>query len=135
MEGNSPFTKLTNNEFDVSVKHGVNALFDIEKTMFSPSPAQQIMFNRLNNLISQNSYFTDSVDEVNSSNCYYYDTEEFTKAKFKSSTSSIFHLNIHLFQLRIDELRILLEILEFKFDIIALSESKLNCRTHSLYKS
>ena len=45
MEDNIPFTKLTNNEFDVSVKHGVNALFDIEKTMFSPTPAQQIMFS------------------------------------------------------------------------------------------
>ena len=37
MEDNILFTKLTNNEFDVSVKHGVNALFDIEKTMFSPT--------------------------------------------------------------------------------------------------
>ena len=63
------------------------------------------MFNKLNNLISQNSHCTDSVDEenedeVNSSNCYYDDTKEFTKAKFKSSTSlSFFHLNIHSIQL------------------------------------
>ena len=51
------------------------------------------------------------------------------KVTFKSSTAlSIFHLSIHSIQLHIDELRILLEILEFKFDIIAISESKLNCQ-------
>ena len=50
--------------------------------------------------------------------------EEFQKAKFKTSTSfSIFHLNIYSVQLDIEELRILLEILNF--DIIAISETKL----------
>ena len=66
------------------------------------------------------------IDEGKSTNCYYYSTEEFQKAKFKTSTSfSIFHLNIHSVQLHIEELRILLKILNFKFDIIAISETKL----------
>ena len=96
----------------------------------SPSPSQQIMFDKINNLITQNSYCNDTEEdndeEVKSTNCYYYTTEELTKAKFKPSTSfSIFHLNIHSIQLHIDELRILLEMLEFQFNVIDISESKL----------
>ena len=67
------------------------------------------MFDKLYNL-TQNSFCTDSEDEDDegkSTNCYYYSTEEFQKAKFKTSTSfSIFHLNIHSVQLHIEELRI-----------------------------
>ena len=130
MEESMPFTKLTNNEFDTFIKLGINSLLDIENTVFTPSPSQQIMFHKFNNLISQHSYCNDTEEdndeEVKSTICYYYSTEEFTKSTFKPSTSfSIFHLNIHSIQLHIDELRILLEMLEFKFDVIAISESKL----------
>ena len=98
MEENIPFTKLTNNEFDTTIKHGINSLLILEDMVFSPSPAQQIMFDKLNNLIAQNSFCTDSededIDKGKSTNYYYYSTEEFQKAKFKISTSfSIFHLN------------------------------------------
>ena len=107
----SLFTKLTNNEFDTTVKHGINSLLNIEDMVFSPSPVQQIMFDKLNNRITQNSFCTDSEDEDTddegkSTNCYYYSTEEFQKAKFNTSTSfAIFHLNIHSVQLHIEELR------------------------------
>ena len=46
------------------------------------------MFDKLNTLINQNSYCTDcdedDNDEVKSTNCYYYSTEEYKKAKFKT---------------------------------------------------
>ena len=45
---------------DVPFKH--NSLFNIEDMVFSPSPAQQIMFDKLNNQITQNSFCTDSED-------------------------------------------------------------------------
>ena len=52
--------------------------------------------------------------------------DEFTSAKFNSSkTFSIIHLNIHSIEKQIDEFRIILDILEFKIDIICLSESKI----------
>ena len=72
------------------------------------------MFDKLNNLITQNSFCTasedeDIDDEGKSTNCYYYITEEFQKANFKTSTLiltstslSIFLLNIHLVQLHIE---------------------------------
>ena len=130
MEENIPFTKLTNNEFDTFIKLGINSLLDIEIRVFTPSPSQQIMFEILNNLITQNLYCNETEEdndvEVKSTNCYYYSSDELMKAKFKPSTSfSIFHLNIHSIQLHIDEMRMLLEMLEFKFNVIAISESKL----------
>ena len=106
--------------------NSINSLLNIEDMVFSPSPAQQIKFDKLNNLITQNSFCTDSEnedidDEGKLTNCYYYSTGAFQKATFQTSTSfSVFHLNIHLVQLQIEELRILLEILNFKFDIIAI---------------
>ena len=59
-------------------------------------------------------------------NCNYYNIDEFTKANFNSSKSfSVLHLNIHSIQKHIEELRIILNLLNFKFYIIALSESKI----------
>ena len=56
-------------------------------------------------------------------NCNYYDINEFTKAKFNASKSfSVLHLNIHSVNKHIEELRIILNLLNFKFDVIALSE-------------
>ena len=52
------------------------------------------MIDKINNLIRpnhSNSYCNDTEEdsdkEVKSTNCYYYSTEEFTKVKFKPSTS------------------------------------------------
>ena len=56
----------------------------------------------------------------------YYNCDEFIKAKFDSDKNfSILHLNIHSIQLHVNELRILLQTLDYKFDVIAISESKL----------
>ena len=65
-------------------------------------------------------------EDPHPTNCNYYNIEEFTKANFNSSKSfSILHLNIHSIKKHIEELRITLNLLNFKFDIIALSESKI----------
>ena len=54
---------------------------------------------------------------------YVYD---YQKQKLKDDKSfSVFHLNIHSVQAHIDDLRILLGMLEFEFDFICLSESKI----------
>ena len=59
-------------------------------------------------------------------NCSYYNCEEFISANFNSNQNfSILHLNIHSITLHIKELRLLLETLGYKFDILAISESKL----------
>ena len=56
----------------------------------------------------------------------YYDVEKFCKHKFQAKKLfSIFHLNIHSLQFHIEDLKIILELLDFDFDIIAISETKL----------
>ena len=58
--------------------------------------------------------------------CSYYSCEDFVKAKFESQKNfSILHLNIHSIQLHIEELRVVLDAINYQFDIIAISESKL----------
>ena len=58
--------------------------------------------------------------------CKYYNMNEFSDAKFNDSKSfSILHLNIHSIQFHIEDLRVILHMLNFKFDVIAISESKL----------
>ena len=58
-------------------------------------------------------------------NCNYYSPDEFVKSNFvESKTFSVFHLNIHSITKHIDELRILVAILNLRFDVIAITESK-----------
>ena len=88
------------------------------------------MFDKLNSTINKISYeLNENEDEFESPlNCNYYSIEEFTKANFNSSKSfSILHLNIHSIHLHIEDLRTLLSTLDFNFDVIAISESKLLC--------
>ena len=88
------------------------------------------MFDKLNIEIEEyNSRVINNENESEYNNpltCNYYDIDEFTKCKFNSSkTFSIMHLNIHSIQLHIDELKNLLKMLDYTFDIITISESKL----------
>ena len=121
---NIPFSDLTDIELCASLK-GINTFLS-SKHDFSPS--QQKLFDKLNDLINQNS-LNNSVSEENvevSSNCKYYSIDDFSRSKFNAQKSfSILHLNIHSIQLHIEDFRIILQLLEFKFDIIAISESKL----------
>ena len=58
--------------------------------------------------------------------CHYYDVNEFATCRFNSNRNfSMLHLNIHSIQAHIEELEHLLNLLDHKFDIIAISESKL----------
>ena len=58
--------------------------------------------------------------------CNYYSIDDFSTSKFNSEKSfSIFHLNIHSIELHIEELQIILEMLDFEFDFLCITESKL----------
>ena len=138
-----PFSKLSNKEFIISVINGVsgfNKNNDEINIDFMP-PSQMNTILELNNFINQkfNSLSDDKEDEeddISPINCNYYDIDEFNKAKFNPSKSfSILHLNIHSIQKHIEELRITLNLLNFKFDIIALSESKIQKGTQPFINS
>ena len=102
----------------------------------TPTPTQQIIMDKLNNLIQQQNLSTDEKDHDYSNQpdnefdqpltCSYFSCEDFVNAKIEARKNfSILHLNIHSIQRHVEELRILLHALDFKFDIIAISESKL----------
>ena len=64
--------------------------------------------------------------ETKNSVTIYYTTDEFCLKNFQNTQYfSIFHLNIHSLQFHKSDLDILLDTLKLKFDIIALSETKL----------
>ena len=129
MENHVPFSKLDNNQFNISVKQGVNYLIETDVN-YLPSERNQRLFDKINKAIFNNTHNIDADEEDNdietNTNCKYYGVEEFTTAKFNSDkTFSVLHLNIHSIQLHIAELRIILEMLNFKFDFICISESKI----------
>ena len=123
---NIPFSTLNNNQFNVAVIKGINNILETE-VQFSRSPTEQQIFDKINNAINSNAFdLNENAEDDCTINCNYYSIEEFLSAKFNSSKSfSILHLNIHSIDRHIEEFRIILEMLDFKFDIICLSESKI----------
>ena len=125
---NIPFSTLTDNDFYMTVVKCIKTPLNYTNNFnFLPSPSQQKLFNKLNNIINQNNFNNDDeVDDQPPINCNYYNVDEFVDAKFNASKSfSILHLNIHSIQFHIEDLRVMLQMLNFNFDIIAISESKL----------
>ena len=144
IKSNIPFTSLTDNELLPFLKNGHIPPDSVSSNAFISSPQMSTHINKLNNYLVQNFSDPDSVDDdenpegdlISPINCNYFDYEEFLNAKFKSSKSfSIFHLNIHSIQKHMDSLRSLLTTIEsddFEFDILAISESKLQKKTTPL---
>ena len=128
---NIPFSTLNDNQFEIAVKKGVNYPLEID-VRYAPTAAEQRFFNKLNNAINNHTFelnedCMDGDDEnMYPINCNYYSIDEFESKKFNSDkTFSILHHNIHSIELHIEQLRIILEMLNFKFDFICLSESKI----------
>ena len=122
-----PFMSLNDNHFNIAVTKGINCPNETE-VRFDPSPSDKLIYDKLNQAINAfDPNEENNKDEIATINCKYYSNNEFISAKFKQDkTFSILHLNIHSAELHIDELRITLEMLNFKFDIICLSESKIH---------
>ena len=73
-------------------------------------------------------------DESNSINCKYYDIDSFLDSKFKSKNLfSIFHLNIASLSKHKSDLETLLTMLNFKFDIITITETKIQTSTQPTF--
>ena len=130
MSENVPFSNLNNNEFFVTVKKGVINPNDIHLD-FTPSDFQQNVFDQLNTAINNNAFDLDTDegdngDSIPTIDCKYYSVEEFASSNFNPGKNfSVLHYNIHSVQLHIEELRVALLLLNFTFDIICISESKI----------
>ena len=132
-----PFNSLNCNEFNTFSKFDVVETQNGSNIRLKPTPTQQIIIDKLNNLLQQQNINTTDDKDHDYSNqpdnefdqpltCSYFSCEDFVDAKIDSRKNfSILHLNIHSIQRHVEELRVLLHALNFKFDIIAISESKL----------
>jgi hypothetical protein len=126
-----PFSRLNNNEFEISVEKGIINTDD-KSISLKLSEFQQQIFDDLNTAMNSNAFDLEGDDEDNEDNiiptikCNYYTTDLFASAGFNpSKTFSILHYNIHSIQRHIEEFRVYLELINYKFDIICISESKL----------
>ena len=132
-----PFSSISNTEFhQIATKGNLpDQTNNAGNQNYPISPLIESHIKQLNtylnqNITQQNDDDIDDNDNLSPINCNYFDYDEFNKASFNSNKSfSIFHLNIHSITHHIDELKELLSVLEsgnFEFDILAITESKLN---------
>ena len=114
-----PFCKLSNEEF-IRTLNGVDD-FDQSHLNLLPSFSVQTLLDKITSdvCIETGEFESETV------NSKYYSPNEFLARKFSKSKFSILHLNIVTIQSHINELRQLLAILNFPFDLIAISETKL----------
>ena len=95
---------------------------------FTPSDFQQKVFDELNSAINNNAFDLDTDegengDSIPTIDCKYYSVEEFASSNLNPDKKfSVLHYNIHSVQLHIEELRVALQLLNFTFDIICISE-------------
>jgi len=117
-----PFGHESNQVFEQTNLLGLNQESNLENHAVNISKDEQKTISHLSKIILEN---TDPNNE-NSSFCNYYQTDDFTKQKFNNSKLlSLLHLNINSLQFHKNDLDILLDSLNLEFDIIAISETRL----------
>ena len=126
-----PFSKLNDNQVKLAIFSNNISGEDLSIS-FTPTEFQTDIFNRLNNIINHNNQNTydddleDRIDLLPMINCAYLNIDEFKAKSYEDNNFfSILHLNIHSVQRHIEEFRSVLSMLNFNFDVICLTESKL----------
>ena len=140
IDNNIPFSSINDYQFVPLITKGISINEESSGVLTPLSPQVKTHITNLNSFLNRalTSEDDNEQDNCNSTdddmssplNCNYYDLDEFNKAKFNSSKSlSILHYNIHSINKHIDQFRTLIKLLHsdnFEFDIIAISESKIN---------
>ena len=118
-----PFYNISNDDFIATI-NGIDNIDDTKLNLL-PSYSVQTLLDKITN-----SAYVES-GEINSEtvNSKYYTPNEFIVKRFAKSKFSILHLNIVSLQAHINELRELIALVNYPFDLIAISETKLkkNC--------
>ena len=123
---NLPFSTLSDRNFDIAVTKGINYLLDNDNDLQFLNNHQLEITKKFQAILNNKPYENDDDDALQPPVCSYYSIDEFSKAKFNPTKSfSILHFNIHSIQRHVEELRTLLLMLNFNFDFIAITESKL----------
>ena len=127
-----PFQKLSDHQFFATSQKGINnEVDDLDLTIF-PINRLKTFFRDINNLnVNIRDDNDEDISEINCISCNYVDIDSF---KYKTSPSkfSLFHLNIASLAKHKEELEIILNMLDLKFDILGITESKLKCNMEPL---
>ncbi|XP_057305356.1 uncharacterized protein LOC130642284 [Hydractinia symbiolongicarpus] len=119
-----PFQNLNNDQFFLNSKN-INFKCNTSSQLnITPSENIEALLKEFNNLSSNMNKAND--DDNPTINCQYYDINDFCSSKFKSENFfSIFHLNIASLSRHKHDLETLLNILNFDFSILAITETKI----------
>ena len=120
-----PFSDLSEKQFELTMQ-GINYPHETDLDALNLSKTQMLMVNKLNKMVNDfindtNSDEDEYEDNISIVDCKYFSIEEFKKRKFNPCKEfSILHLNIHSV-----EARIILQMINYDFDFICLTESKI----------
>ena len=116
-----PFQRLSKQQFFTSVTKGITK--DISENSchnIFPTNSDKSFFKELNGLNSPGDF-----DEQSPINCEYYDADQSLPKVNNNRNFSIFHINIASLGKHKDELEDLLSILDHKFDVMGITETKI----------
>ena len=115
-----PFFNLTDENFLITAKSTLMDKDNFSQISLLPSESLKLFFKGINDFLDPNSEDDDNIPL----NCKYVDINTF-KHKKNNSQFSLFHLNIVSLAKNKKELETILSLLEYKFDIIGLTETKI----------
>ena len=117
-----PFQSLADDQYLASVIHNIEINENLNFKI-SPLPARKILFNSLD---------SHNKGDSNAINCSYYDFATPIPNSNKKN-NSMFHLNIASLGLHKEELVTALSIINFEFDVIAITETKIKTGTAPIF--
>ena len=121
-EDSLPFQKLSDPQFYSTSKCGLNNDIDALELAVFPTNRLKSFFNDINNLdINLKDEEEDNLNEIN---CNYVDIDSF-EYRNNEGKLSFFHLNIASLPKHKEELETILNMIDHKFDVIGLTETKL----------
>ena len=116
------FQKLTDDEFFTSIVKNIDIAEDINLHI-TPKRTLKTLFN---------DFSSHNKEEASPINCNYYDLT--SKIPFSNTSKhSMFHLNLASLGLHKDELVTSLSLLDFEFDIIAVTETRIKSGRDPIY--
>ena len=128
-----PFSGITDNELKLMFCSG--KILDINKLPSDlnifPSFENNKLYKKFNDYFTSQalgSFATEDDDDESSNpiNCKYFNIDDFCSSNFVSENSlSVFHMNISSLNAHFDELTAIMSLLNFNFDLIGLTETRL----------
>ena len=114
----TPFADLNDELLRLTLQDNDNFNFNLinDNQMFEITQVKQQLYQKLNSI---------GVNNENNNECLYYTASELNDIKSHKNSLSIMHLNISSLPFHYDDLTSLLSVIENKFDLIGITETKL----------